>query len=127
MNAEQILAPYAKKKIRSFIATQAGSGLLQEAGVMNLREFARGQQCQVRLEGCLAPSTETVVLAHIRRANIAGMGQKPPDLCGVHACQSCHDRIDSRTASGLTRLELDHAILFALLRTLVIVQKELEK
>lgn len=93
---------------------------------MNLREFARGKRCQMRLDGCLDPRRDTTVLAHIRRANIAGIGQKPPDLCAVHACSNCHDRIDSRAPSGLTRLELDHAILFALLRTLALVQKEIE-
>lgn len=93
---------------------------------MNLRSLARGQVCQVRLPGCLS-SHETVVLAHIRRANVAGMGQKPPDLCGVYACHKCHSLIDGREMlTGLTKLELDQAILHALCRTLAIVQRTLD-
>jgi hypothetical protein len=67
------------------------------------------------------------VLAHIRRANIAGVGQKPPDLCGVYACANCHSLIDGRTMLvNLTQMEINQAILYALLRTLVIVSKDLK-
>ncbi len=90
---------------------------------MNLRKLAEGQVCQVRLYGCDGGGP-TTVLAHVRRANIAGMGQKPPDLCGIHACAHCHDLIDGRAKlPNLSRLELDQAILFGLLRTLVVVSK----
>lgn len=93
---------------------------------MNLRKFAQGQECQMRIPFVPCSSPETVVLAHIRRAGIAGMGQKPPDICGFFACQAHHDIADGRKmAANLTKLEIDQAILFALLRTLVIVSKEL--
>lgn len=66
------------------------------------------------------------MLCHIRRAGIAGMGQKPPDLCGFYGCANCHDLIDGRQhLANLSRLELDQYTLFALLRTLVIVSKNL--
>jgi hypothetical protein len=90
---------------------------------MNLRELARGQDCQVRLPGCLYNS-ETVVLAHIRRGGTAGVGQKPPDLCGVYACAKCHDLMDGRNhAANLTRQEIDVAVLAGLCRTLAIVSR----
>lgn len=90
-----------------------------------LRQLAEGQDCTVRLPGCQWHSP-TVVLAHIRRANVAGMGQKPKDLCGVYACAACHDCIDGRTQlANIGRMELDQYILFALLRTLVVVSKAL--
>lgn len=96
---------------------------------LDLRKAARGQQCLVWISPhCRAPSTATTVLAHIRRAGVAGIGQKPPDLCGVYACDHCHSVIDGREKlppPGLTRLELDQAILFALLRTLALVNKQL--
>lgn len=93
----------------------------------DLRELARGQYCQVRLPGCLF-RPETVVLAHLRRAGTAGLGQKPPDLCAVYACARCHDIIDGRAAiRNLSRAELDRAVLDALCRTLAIVQKEIER
>ena len=92
----------------------------------NLRKLAQGQQCQVRLPGCSTDSS-TTVLAHIRRANVAGIGQKPPDLCAVHSCFRCHQILDGREMlAGLSRMELDQYILNALLRTLAIVQREYE-
>lgn len=90
-----------------------------------LRKLAEGQPCAVRFHGCDGGG-ETTVLAHIRRAGIAGVGQKPPDLCGVYACAPCHSLIDGRTSlANVSRLEIDQGILFALLRTLVVVSKEL--
>lgn len=92
---------------------------------MNLRKLAQGQHCQVRLPGCLH-SPETVVLAHVRRGGTAGVGQKPPDLCGVYACAACHDLIDGRKfVANLSREEIDGYLLPALCRTLAIVSKEL--
>lgn len=92
----------------------------------DLRELARGQECQVRLPGC-DYGTETTVLAHIRRGGVAGMGQKPPDLCGVYACSKCHDVIDGRARlANVTKADIDHAVFYGLLRTLAIVSRELE-
>lgn len=90
-----------------------------------LRKMAKGRDCTVRLGRCNGNSA-TVVGAHIRRANIAGMGQKPCDLAMVYACSDCHDVIDGRVMlPGLSRAELDQSILFALCRTLAIVSREL--
>jgi ferredoxin len=61
-----------------------------------LRSFAQGKPCMVRIAGVCNHDPETTVLAHIRRGGVAGMGQKPPDTCGVWACSSCHDAIDKR-------------------------------
>lgn len=92
-----------------------------------LRKLAAGQACQVRIPHVPCSGPDTVVLAHIRRAGIAGVGQKPPDLCGVYSCAAHHDVIDGRVMlANLTKLEIDQAILFALLRTLVIVSNELK-
>ena len=88
---------------------------------LRLRSMAVGRECTVRLPYC-NNDPETVVGAHIRRANQAGIGQKPCDLALVYACSSCHDAIDGRVIiPGLTKLELDQAILHALCRTLHIV------
>jgi hypothetical protein len=92
---------------------------------MNLRKFAEGKDCQVRLPGCLY-GPETVVLAHIRKGGTAGVGQKPPDLCGVHACAKCHDLIDGRSSvANLTKYDVERALLYGLLRTLALVSKEI--
>lgn len=60
-----------------------------------LRRAARGQECTLRLPGCLG-GTDTVVLAHIRRFGMGGMGIKPPDWCAVFACAHCHAIQESR-------------------------------
>lgn len=89
----------------------------------NLRKLAEGQACQVWLPGCLH-GPETVVLAHLRIGGTAGIGQKPPDLCGVYACACCHDLIDGRKfVANLTKEEIQLAVLRALCRTLAIVTK----
>lgn len=62
-----------------------------------LRTFARGKPCMCRFVGICNFDSATTVLAHIRRANVAGMGQKPPDTCAVWACSACHDELDRRT------------------------------
>lgn len=62
----------------------------------NLRDLAKGQQCQIRMPGVCNYSPETTVLAHYRMAGICGTGQKPPDECGAWACSACHDVVDGR-------------------------------
>ena len=88
---------------------------------MNLREFARGKPCQLRIPGVCNFNPETTVLAHIRRGGIGGVGVKPPDICGVHACSACHDYIDGRVPREIR--DLDTYILEGLCRTLNAVAK----
>lgn len=81
---------------------------------MNLRKLARGQPCYMRLEGC-SHDTEQTVLAHIRRGNVAGIGQKPVDVFAIPMCDACHGRFDGRyKAHSYTRSELDAEALRAL-------------
>lgn len=56
-----------------------------------LRDFARGQDCTLNLEGSRC-DPETVVLCHIRAFGIAGMAQKPHDFFAYHGCAECHAR-----------------------------------
>jgi ferredoxin len=84
----------------------------------DLRELAAGQPCVVRIPGECNFDSTTTILAHIRRANVAGMGQKPPDTCAVWACSSCHDIIDGRRQSLFKPEEIDSMILDALVRQL---------
>lgn len=63
----------------------------------NLRNEARGRECQVRIPGICNGNPETVVLAHYRMVGICGTGMKPDDLFGAWSCSSCHDEIDRRT------------------------------
>lgn len=59
-----------------------------------IRNFARGQDCAVRIPGICNHDPETTVLAHI---NGGGMGMKTDDTEAAHCCSACHDEIDRRT------------------------------
>lgn len=74
---------------------------------MNLREKARGQQCFLRLYPYCNGDSTTVVLAHIRRGGIAGMGQKPVDEAAMPMCSICHDVFDGRMQVPLQRTIID--------------------
>lgn len=52
----------------------------------DLRQLARTQPCYLRLYPFCKVEEGNVVLAHIRRGNTAGGGQKPVDVNGVPAC-----------------------------------------
>ena len=90
---------------------------------MNLRRFAQGKECQVRFYGHCNYGPETTIWAHIRLGGVAGMGQKPPDLCGVLACSGCHDVIDGRTKTDLTRVQIESQVLHGMVRTLKIIDQ----
>lgn len=70
-----------------------------------------------RFAGVCNFNPETTVLAHIRRANVAGVGMKPPDICAVFACSACHDEIDRRVRNHRFA-EIDADLLDALVRQL---------
>lgn len=80
----------------------------------SLRNLAQGKPCYLRLMGCTHDPEQTV-LAHIRRGNVAGMGQKPVDVFAFPACDYCHGVFDGRyKAHNYTRTELDAEALRAL-------------
>jgi Protein of unknown function (DUF1364) len=83
-----------------------------------LREFAKGKDCLVRIPGVCNFDPETTVLAHIRRGGIAGMSQKPTDLCAVFACSHCHDAIDRRGYRDIPMESINDYMLDALCRQL---------
>jgi hypothetical protein len=62
----------------------------------DLTELAQGQSCYLRLYPFCTHDTTKVVLAHFRVGGTGGTSLKPPDICGVPACQMCHDVIDGR-------------------------------
>ena len=73
---------------------------------MNLRKFAKGQPCMIRVPGVCNRNPETTVLAHYRMAGICGTGSKPPDSLGAWSCSACHDAVDGRVRSTWSRCEL---------------------
>ena len=81
-----------------------------------LRKSARGQMCTLQIFPYCNNNTETTVLAHIP-SNYKGVGMKSPDYFGVYACHSCHDVIDGRVKTNLSKEEILRCQLRALERT----------
>lgn len=74
----------------------------------DLRKLAQGKNCMLRLPGCRpGPGNETVVLCHLRRGGIAGVGQKPCDLAAIPMCHQCHGVYDGQIKSTHSRAQLD--------------------
>ena len=93
--------------------------------LINLRDFARGKDCQLRQPGVCNFDPETTGLAHVRRGGVAGVGQKPPDLCGIHSCSRCHDALDGRAGPQYEVSDAD--VLEALNRTLAVVWEKMNE
>lgn len=79
---------------------------------MNLRDYVQGHSCYARFQGCSHDPARTV-LAHIRRGNVAGGGQKPPDIIALPLDDYCHDVVDGRRKTTLTREQIDAELLRA--------------
>ena len=86
---------------------------------MNLRNEARGRDCQIRLVNVCNFQPETTVLAHLRMVGISGMGVKSPDIFGAHACSACHLAVDSSKDP-----EIVIAFLQGVIRTQALLIKE---
>ena len=93
---------------------------------MDLRKYARGRDCQVRIVGICNQNPETTVLAHINRKSLAGggTGSKPDDMFGAHCCSSCHDAIDGRVQTNYTSEELTIFEYEGMIRTQYELRKE---
>ena len=78
---------------------------------ISLRKLARDKPCQIRLPGCNG-NPQTTVLAHYALSGYTGMGMKPDDFAfGAWACSACHDLVDGRVKTEMTRdiVRLGHA------------------
>lgn len=90
----------------------------------DLRKLARDKPCMFRGPGCDGGGP-TTVLAHLRYAGIAGMGQKPPDTCGAWMCGPCHDLQEGRRrVAGFSPAVIRQYAFEALLRTLKALDDE---
>ena len=58
-----------------------------------ITKSARGQECQIRLEGICNFNPETTVFAHLPGG---GVGGKVNDIFGSYSCSDCHDAVDGR-------------------------------
>lgn len=71
---------------------------------MNLRKYARGKPCMIRMPGVCNGNPETTVLCHLRMSGISGMGLKANDLLASWGCSSCHTYVDTHGIDGRTAL-----------------------
>lgn len=93
------------------------------AKTANLRTFAEGKECQIRIYGVCNHDDNTTIWAHYRLGGVAGMGEKPPDLCGSLCCSACHDVIDNRVKSDLSRVQIESHMLHGMVRSLKIIDE----
>ena len=73
-----------------------------------ITDSARGEDCQVRLEGICNFNPETTVASHL---NGGGMGTKHNDIFIAYTCSACHGCLDGHTfILGMTpdQLKLAH-------------------
>lgn len=91
-----------------------------------ITDSARGEECQVRLEGICNFNPETTVFAHIGGG---GMGYKSNDIHGAYCCSSCHSALDGHASTiGFWPYELKLAHYEGIVRTqLILLEKGLIK
>jgi hypothetical protein len=68
---------YLRQKVPSYVSKK-------------LRDFARGQDCTLQLEGICNRNPETTVMCHMRYFGMAGVAMKPHDFSAYHGCSDCH-------------------------------------
>jgi hypothetical protein len=85
----------------------------------DLRKFARGKPCQMRLPGVCNGREETSVLCHTRRGGASGMGRKPCNLSAFIGCSECHAVYDRRAPAPpqMDRADVELAAFDAVCRT----------
>ena len=96
---------------------------------MNLRNEAKGRECQIRIPGVCNKDRDTVVLCHLHKPSVSGgIGLKANDILGAHGCSACHDVVDGRNLSndkhGFTRDEIETGFCYSIFKTQVILLKE---
>lgn len=68
----------------------------------DLRAYAKGKPCMIRLIGICNKDDSTTVLCHERVIDLSGAGFKAPDFFAAWGCSSCHNVVDGRVEAGLT-------------------------
>lgn len=88
-----------------------------------IRKSAQGEDCQVRLFGICNGNPETVIFAH---KGGGGMAMKSPDILGAYCCSSCHDVIDGRVKTEISRKAIKIDFYDGIFRTqLILIEKGL--
>jgi len=69
-----------------------------------LRTSARGKMCTLQIHPYCNNNSETTVLCHL--PSNSGLALKSPDYWAVYGCSSCHDVIDGRRKTDLSKEEI---------------------
>ena len=83
-----------------------------------ITQSAKGEDCQVRIEGYCNFNPETTIFAHL---NGGGMGYKVNDIHGAYCCSSCHDAVDGRINTSWTHNQLLVWFFEGMVRTQIIL------
>ena len=89
--------------------------------MINLRNEARGRECQIRIPNVCCGDTDTVVLCHLPSG---GMGTKSDNIHGAWGCHKCHAVIDGHAHSDIPRDLLKLWMLEAVVRTQQVLRSE---
>ncbi len=65
-----------------------------------ITDSAKNEECLIRLDGICNFDNSTTVFCHIGGG---GMGAKMPDSEGAYGCSACHDAVDFRVQTELSR------------------------
>lgn len=83
----------------------------------DLRAFAKGKPCMVRVPGWCNHEPETTVLAHYRLVGYSGIGMKNHDIMAAFACSTCHALVDGQQKSELSRSQRQLFLCEGVMRT----------
>lgn len=82
-----------------------------------LTRAAKGQECTIQIHPYCNMNSETTVFAHANSED-KGMAIKSPDWWGADSCSTCHDIVDGRRKTDLSREEIFSAHVRGIYRTI---------
>lgn len=84
-----------------------------------LTKAAKMQECQVQLFPYCNMNPETTIFAHANSES-KGIALKSENWWGSFCCSDCHDILDGKRQTEITKLELNQAFMRGIHRTLII-------
>ena len=88
-----------------------------------IRQSARMRDCQLQIYPYCNQNPETTVLCHLPSED-KGWSLKSPDWWAAYGCSTCHDIIDGRMKTDLSKEEIHRCMMRGLYRTQKIMFEE---
>lgn len=88
-----------------------------------ITDSAKGQMCTIRLPGICNFDPATTVFCHLSGIR-HGHGTGIKTIFGAYGCDKCHDCVDGRTRSGLSKDYLRAAHLDGAFETLCLILRD---